>query len=544
MAGLALSLILVLWLERRVATWHLGIATFLLLFATLHLLVADRFAALALTTSLAATIGLASKIKYRHLGTDLLAGDLIYLAKDHLRQLFARYTGLALAIFSGFGLLWGAAIGIRAVFDSAPTAIAPRLALFGLSVPVYALVYLASDRRNGFRSQLLGSNRGHISGFIASLFGLGPSRKPSFSDIDADALPLLPARPGGHGDGSRLPHIIMILHESTFDPKQLGLLAKSEFAGFFAPPGSVSGRFNVDVFGGGTVQTEMSVYSGLSSLSFGPHSPFVYHHFANRLRHTLPSILTGLGYQTRLLSSDEPRVTTGDLFYRSIGFQEINYPTLLPPPFDIARWNRDGHDELIYAHAARTLKSDRASGAPQFLSVMTYMNHGSHTRQIFPAGCHRELRAEALAATGSREFAEYMVRLAESVRAYAVFRKDLEDSLGGDPAIIVRYGDHQPSFVSALTKKKPATDPDLHTTFYVIEPVNCSLPSGFAAPPMLDSAFLSTLTMVAARLPLDPVFATRLSLLDECGSGYFRADSPGKRRFHRALVDQGFIDLG
>jgi hypothetical protein len=46
-----------------------------------------------------------------------------------------------------------------------------------------------------------------------------------------------------------------------------------------------------------------------------------------------------------------------------------------------------------------------------------------------------------------------------------------------------------------------------------------------------------------AGLPLDEIFATRASLLEHCGGGYFASASERKRRFHRTLVDLGMIDL-
>jgi len=59
----------------------------------------------------------------------------------------------------------------------------------------------------------------------------------------------------------------------------------------------------------------------------------------------------------------------------------------------------------------------------------------------------------------------------------------------------------------------------------------------------LDIAFLGTVALQRAGLPLDPIFATRASLLDDCGETYFASASERKRRFHRTLVDLGLIDL-
>jgi hypothetical protein len=81
-------------------------------------------------------------------------------------------------------------------------------------------------------------------------------------------------------------------------------------------------------------------------------------------------------------------------------------------------------------------------------------------------------------------------------------------------------------------------------TFYAMETLNdCSdrLVSGRG--PDLDIAFLGTVALQQAGLPLDEIFATRASLLEHCGEAYFASPSERKRRFHRTLVDLGIIDV-
>jgi hypothetical protein len=59
----------------------------------------------------------------------------------------------------------------------------------------------------------------------------------------------------------------------------------------------------------------------------------------------------------------------------------------------------------------------------------------------------------------------------------------------------------------------------------------------------LDIAFLGTVALQQAELPLDQIFATRASLLEHCGEAYFASPSERKRRFHRTLVELGVIDV-
>jgi hypothetical protein len=81
-------------------------------------------------------------------------------------------------------------------------------------------------------------------------------------------------------------------------------------------------------------------------------------------------------------------------------------------------------------------------------------------------------------------------------------------------------------------------------TFYAIEALNYPsdrIVSGQSR--NLDIAFLGTVVLQQAGLPLDEIFATRASLLEHCGDAYFASSSEQKRRFHRTLVELGIVEL-
>ena len=112
--------------------------------------------------------------------------------------------------------------------------------------------------------------------------------------------------------------------------------------------------------------------------------------------------------------------------------------------------------------------------------------------------------------------------------------------------LIVHYGDHQPVMTRRIEAKlKLPTDARRQfRTFYAIETLNDR--SDRLVPgrgPDLDIAFLGTVALQQAGLPLDEIFATRASLLEQCGDAYFASPSERKRRFHRTLVDLGMIDV-
>jgi hypothetical protein len=538
-AGIAVT---ILWLERRPPTFPYALADGIALYGFLHLFIAQPLPAALATFVVVAAIGGTSKIKARFDSYNLLFGDLRYVVRTN-RAILLRAYGHILLPGLGLVLAAGLLVGAAALLiDDPPTPLADRVALAALGAGCAVVGHWLSGGSARWRLQVMSEDRAHLSAFVASLFGAGPSHLPVFVDIDPEPIEL--ARPPMLPPASarQPPDVIFILHESTFNPQTFGFAGPPAFADLFHPPGGISGALHVDVFGGGTWQTEFSVFVGLSSLCFGRDSRFVTYTMVDRLKHALPGYLAGLGYRTIMASCDDDTYGPGR-FYRSIGFEEVLHPGMLPAPFDLARWRAERHDAMMLtAGRDRWRRHADESDQPLFLTVMTLMNHGPHGRRLFPDGRHAEVRAQAHAASGSLEFAEYCVRLTETARAVAEVRRAIADRRPRRPVIIVHFGDHQPTLTRRLVSTSPV-DPRLRRTFYAIEGVNCDLPTNLRPRKLLDAAFLGTLALQAAGVPLDDVFTTRASLLDECGEDYFGCNSSRKRQFHRTLVNRRLVDL-
>jgi hypothetical protein len=122
----------------------------------------------------------------------------------------------------------------------------------------------------------------------------------------------------------------------------------------------------------------------------------------------------------------------------------------------------------------------------------------------------------------------------------------LSDRFPNRPTPVVHYGDHQPVMTRRIESKLelPIDARRQFRTFYAIEaliaPSNRPI-SGRSR--NLDIAFLGTVALQQAGLPLDKIFATRASLLEHCGDAYFASSSEQKRRFHRTLVETGLIEI-
>lgn len=532
--------------ERSVEHLPFAMAALLLNAALLLLFVADLDRAVLLSGLLALAIAGASIVKFRHSALKLtvpdvplmFAGTMPFFASQYPRATFVVAAGIVSFVFASAVVLLYAA--------GSPVSAASRMILVSLALIGLAAAAAVNDRAASLRRTLT-EPRCFYSTFMASLIDPASWRQfggLALSDIASEPLPLkerMPARSAEMAD------IIVIQHESIFDPRVFGLPVEPVVEAFLSPPGGQYGCLNVDIFGGGSWQSEFSLLTGLSSASFGSSAYYLFKKGAGRFHSSLPHSLAALGYRTTLISSCRRNFLDYDQFYSSIGISERIFIDDLPQPFDVRRFEATNSDALFLdavfdAHVER-ITSD---SAPRFLYVLTNFNHGPHRRRLVPAGQFERERAFAFAGLADTQYAEYYARLAETASSWKRFRSRLESRCPGRPTLIVHYGDHQPVLTRRIDRQlKPAADARrAFRTFYAIEALNISPKSFHSGPGAdLDIAFLGTIALQRAGLPLDPVFSTRASLLDDCGESYFASSSERKRRFHRTLVDLGLVDL-
>jgi hypothetical protein len=537
----------VIWFaERSVEHLALAIAAFCFATAGLLLVVADLERAILLSSILAAAIFGASSVKYRHSGLKLIVTDLPLLFAGTVPFFFVQYPLAVTAVLAAsVALVLGA---LATLFHAAgpPISLELRLVLLSVALAGLAVAYRRGGGA-GALQRIAAQPRCFFSAFIASL--LDPFSWRGFgglalSDIANDPLPLLAAVPAR---SLHYPDIIVIQHESIFDPRVYGLPVEPIVEAFLSPKGGLHGSLNVDIFGGGSWQSEFSLLTGLSSASFGSNAYFLFKRGVGRFRNSLPHVLTALGYRTMLTSSCRRGFLNYDAFYRSIGVSERVFTDDFPPPFDLGRFETTSSDALfLEAALGAHMKGIAADPAPRFLYALTNFNHGPHNRRLVAPGQFESERGFAAASLADAQYAEYYVRLAETATTWNRLKSELSARFPGRPTLVLHYGDHQPVLTRRIESKLrlPPDGRRQFRTFYAMESWNVGsdpLVPGRGAD--LDIAFLGTVALQQAGLPLDGVFATRASLLEHCGEAYFASSSERKRRFHRTLVELGMIDL-
>ena len=524
---------------------HLPFAVAALLFNAALLLVflADVERAILLSGLLAVAIAGLSSVKFHHSALKLIIPDFPLVFAGTVPFFVLQYPRMMLGVLAGSAFFVFASSAVLLYAAGSPIPVGFRILLFLLALIGLATAS-ASKRVRSLRLTLTQA-RCFYSTFMASLVDPVCWRQfggLALSDIAHEPLPLREATPAR---SAASPDIIVIQHESVFDPRIFGLPVEPVVEAFLSPSSGEFGRLNVDIFGGGSWQSEFSLLTGLSSASFGSSAYYLFQKGAGRFHSSLPRSLASLGYKTTLISSCRRAFLSYDKFYGSIGIDERIFADELPPPFDVRRFEATNSDavfldEVINAYAKRVAHDP----APRFLYALTNFNHGPHDRQLVPSDQFEKERAFAMASFPDAGYAEYYTRLAETASTWQTLRDRLASSFPERPILIVHYGDHQPVLTKRIDRqlKQPSEGQRPFRTFYAIEALNIPhFSPGKSAD--LDIAFLGTVALQRAGIALDPVFATRASLLEDCREAYFASASERKRRFHRTLVDLGLIDL-
>jgi hypothetical protein len=541
----SLAIVVVAFAERSQKYLVFAIAEQCFLASAFALVVGDYDRAVLLTCLVTVAVAGASAVKYEHSGLKLTVTDLPLLAAGTVPFFFVQYPRAVASVIAGAVALGAIAAVILLYAAGASASPYLRVFAFALAVASCVLIYRSIGGAAAFR-RTIDEPRGFFSTFMASLLDVLSWQQINgftLSDISRTPLPLLAAVPAR---SDSLPDVIFIQHESIFDPRLYGLPLEPVAQEFLSPEGGLHGRLHVDIFGGGSWQSEFSVLTGLSSASFGPNAYFLYKKGVGRFHHSLPRTLSALGYRTQLVSSCRRDFLNYDAFYRSIGVNERIFTDDLPPPFDADKFEPANSDAVFLPAALDAVAAAiKADAAPRLTYVLTNFNHGPHSRRSVPPGQFERERAFASASLPDPQYAEYYARLAETAATWQRVKADLTARFPDRPMLIVHYGDHQPVMARSIAKRFPVPNDTRRQfrTFYAIEALNMAageLASGRGRD--LDIAFLGTIALQQAGLPLDPVFATRASLLDECGEAYFLSNSRTKRRFHRTLVDLALID--
>ncbi len=338
----------------------------------------------------------------------------------------------------------------------------------------------------------------------------------------------------------KLPHIVMVFDESSFDVTMMpGVVVPESYRERFRSSDGRMRSLVVEGAGGPSWYTEYNVLTGLSVRSYGRFADSVTRLAAGRVKRGLPDALRKCGYRTYSLYSWFGAFAGARRFHTATGIDHfLDAGQLRTGPADT--------DAFFYDHAVGVIAREHERG-PVFVFVYLAANHFPWTYRYRP-----DLLADWTNPGNPFEIDEYLRRQEMSLHDYTQFKQHLAREFPGQEFLLVRFGDHQPLFAkrflepalapSAVAQRILQRDPRYFTTYYALEGVNFRPVDLSSALETLDAPHLPLVVLEGAGVPLDPAFAEQKRILSRChGLFYLCAGGAEARRFNRLLIDAGLI---
>lgn len=538
---LGATLALLLYTENDSSKLDLAIAVTAAIGCFVVLLSRRLLFASVLTSLLIASTFLLSLAKQSLMGMALHSYDVIfYLNASTLDFLWSDYRQYVIGAF--FGLAVGGLLAVQAWrFDATRCSRAvSALALCAAMAATTWLAPVAGARRGAF--DMFDNSHAFVSSFYLSW-------SETFDTLARGEFMEAAARANMPNFGSaakcapsaKPPHIILIHQESLMPPSIFPTLEYDRSVDpFFLSDDHLLHKLQVETYGGGSWITEFALLAGVSTKAFGNMGAFVQVFMEDKLKETLPQALANCGYRTMVLFPMDNGFLSLDRFYKSIGFTEV-----LDRKAQGAATARE-RDSFYFQNALNALERHvKSSERPMFIYIETMAAHGPYNFTFMPE--------ETVPGGGPGmpgEMNEFLRRLAMAVRDGDAFLDAIERRFSDEPILVVRYGDHQPSATQPFLApweeiaRMSASEarPSPFTTFYAIRGENYAVPT-LPDYELLDVAYLGTVILEAARLPLSNAAQERKRLMAACGGMYFDCKRHDEiLAFHRRLINSGVIN--
>ena len=359
-------------------------------------------------------------------------------------------------------------------------------------------------------------------------FAAGTSGTAVAAEGGDTAVPAL-VRPGFRG--AKLPNIVLVLLESTFDINrtfQIDPPLKTTFTTDYNGA-ALRGALNVNAIGGGTWITEFEVLTGIDSRLFGFAGYYTHVSVAPMIKNSLATHLQAKGYDLKALYA-----TKGDFYSGRSGFAHYGFNTFLDSDHFGVKDPWHASDRLTMQNYLKALQPRKTR--PLFAYVQTLENHAPHScSKLDGKPLVYRLKGKSNRAMAC-QVNDYIRRQQSTEQAVGQLETHLKkiEAATGRPYVLVLFGDHLPhTFVgtqTALMRSAHSYDHLRRTpktsTFYQIR---TSLKSPFRKA-RLDAPVVLLPTLISAfvaRSAQDLYMPVNLALHRHCGSSLAISNSAG-----------------
>jgi phosphoglycerol transferase MdoB-like AlkP superfamily enzyme len=232
------------------------------------------------------------------------------------------------------------------------------------------------------------------------------------------------------------PNVIVVLAEAFWDPLKLDLDFKDDPIPFYRSleEKSSSGELITHVFGGGTINTELEIMTGLTT-RFLPEGSETYNHFITRPIDSLAHVYRNQGYNTEAVHTFKNWFYNRNQTYKYLGYEKFVSMEYFSNADYIGPYIDDR--ELM----KKTIEEMKTSNGPDFVNTVTVSSHGPYDdiRYDNLSSC---TRGDQLTKVPQYILDLYCQVLSETDDALKVLIEGVKEL--DEPTMVVIYGDHLP----------------------------------------------------------------------------------------------------
>lgn len=521
---------LLILLERDNASVPFAVVLVSALSASIFALSQRLWASVLLSWCIVFVIAAVSLIKQRLMGFNAHIFDLLTFASDRESMLFvlANYSKTLIPLPV---VLLLAAWFVRGFFHAdKPIHVESKWRFAGI-MSALVLLFVTYPRERGDHGYYMG---GH---FATSLFVSFADASFLFEDIDLTRE--VAARQASNnfdpvrscGDIVSAPDVYLVHMESMFPPALYPDWKYGGVDGYLARQTVSWKPLRIETFAGASWTTTFSLMTGLPAIDFGWMRPYLPMFMAGKITNSLPHVMAACGYRALAVMPTRYEMVNEGPFLKSIGFEEV---------YDrdaVGATSAHPRDKEFYEFTMKLIAEHRASKdtRPLFVFLQTMTTHGPYNETI-----QSEDAVEGMPFGNGPEIDEFLRRMSLARQDYAPFLDFVDASKPRGGAVVLEYGDHQPSVsqasADAMVHGNAAMDwnSPLYQTYYDVHVFGREIK---ALPSMtMDVGFLGATIADAAGLPSDEAQRALLVLRDKCRGLYH---SCGDKR----LVWQHLSDL-
>lgn len=314
------------------------------------------------------------------------------------------------------------------------------------------------------------------------------------------------------------PNILFIQSEAFFDPTVLGenVFNKDPLSYFhYLQKEHTTGQMITPVYGGGTINTELEILTGLST-TFIPSVSLGFQNYIDKPVNSAARITRDIGYTATSIHTYHSWFYHRDELYKKLGFNSFQTRQTFKNA-QLSDTTKFISDEEISKRIVQTVKD---TPSPDYIYSVTMENHGPYDQ---PKKQFNDYATNLPLEEGNKKilntYAHNLVNIDNALKMLIESLKQLNE-----PTIVVFYGDHLPMLGDDMSVYKDANyikNPEAKADYIKMHTVPLLIWSNYLPKQpsvQLSSNFLTSYVFQLANLDMNTNFSYLANAMNESNS--------------------------